>query len=133
MSGDNNDFKETLVGLAVIASVVVGVSRISFGGSKPQREQKRKEAEPEAQRIERENFWKEEHASQAKRRATRRLEVEEAEAAGHDVCYECLTIDPDRCTNCSNCTSCNGGQYGLCGSCVSSYELDSRSRSIRIE
>ena len=43
-------------------------------------------------------------------------ECKKAENKGHDVCYSCGTIDPERCY-CGNCTVCYGGTSSGCNVC----------------
>lgn len=56
--------------------------------------------------------------------AIRRAQLEQAEAEGKDVCWECKTIEPRRC-NCSDrpCISGNGHCSNYSGECYSCYYL----------
>ncbi|MCX6761507.1 MAG: hypothetical protein NTY33_01490 [Candidatus Moranbacteria bacterium] len=43
---------------------------------------------------------------------------QEAEERGEDVCWKCLTVEPQRCGGCGGCIKCNGDDDGS-GTCCS--------------
>lgn len=49
-------------------------------------------------------------------RKVRAAACRKAEALGHDVCGDCLTVQPDRCY-CGNCVVCYGGSTSACSVC----------------
>jgi hypothetical protein len=83
--------------------------------------EKRQLAEAEQRRQEAERLRQEVAKRQQKEKEAQYAQLVEARAAGHDVCFDCGTIDPPRCrdcgTQCLNCdpASCEGWCY-LCDS-----------------
>ena len=67
-------------------------------------------------------LWAERMREEACLREERLRKAKVAAGAGLTVCWECLTVEPEKmCSRCGNCMSCGGGEYypSLCYRCDS--------------
>ncbi len=54
----------------------------------------------------------------------KRKECLEAKELGEDVCWDCLTVNPDRCQFCGRCTKCQDTSGNICYDCGDSSSDD---------